>query len=97
MKIDEKIIADFLKSANKINGYSPMLKAIWYDGNGDWVKAHDEVDGLDGNDAARIHAYLHRKEGDKWNSDYWYRRAGENSPELTLDEEWEQLLGKYLK
>ncbi|PZX57730.1 hypothetical protein LV84_01859 [Algoriphagus ratkowskyi] len=96
MKIDEILIAEFLGSADKIKAYSPIVKALWFDGNGDWEKAHNEVDGLDGKAAARIHAYLHRKEGDQWNADYWYRRAGEPCPDMTLDEEWAELLGRYL-
>lgn len=96
MILDPKTIADFLESGDKINHYSPILKALWYDGNGDWEKAHGQVDDLDGQEAARIHAYLHRKEGDQWNADYWYRRAGETKPDLTLEEEWEMLLSKYL-
>jgi hypothetical protein len=48
---------------------SPMLKSLWYDAKGDWNKAHDFVDQLAGADAAWVHAYLHRKEGDLWNAD----------------------------
>ncbi|WP_057935744.1 hypothetical protein [Algoriphagus resistens] len=96
MALDKRIIADFLESADKINRYSPILKALWFDGNGDWEKAHNQVDELGGQAAARIHAYLHRKEGDQWNADYWYRRAGETRPDLTLEEEWEMLLSKHL-
>ena len=29
-----------------------------------------------GNDAARVHAYLHRKEGDQDNAGYWYGHGG---------------------
>lgn len=96
MAQDDKKIADFLKSKDKVNEYNPILKALWYDGNGDWEKAHDQVDSMDGKDAARIHAYLHRKEGDQWNADYWYRRAGDSRPELPLEEEWKMLLAQFL-
>lgn len=95
MEQDDKKITDFLKSKDKVNEYNPILKALWYDGNGDWEKAHDQVDSMDGKDAARIHAYLHRKEGDQWNADYWYRRAGDSRPELTLVEEWKMLLAQF--
>ncbi|WP_225587092.1 hypothetical protein [Algoriphagus sp. Y33] len=97
MAIDDKTIEEFLKSEVKINDYNPMLKALWYDGNGNWVKAHDQVDSLEGKEAARIHAYLHRKEGDLWNADYWYRRSGESRPELSLEEEWRELLLRYMQ
>ena len=48
---------------------------------------------MDGATAARIHAYLHRKEGDEWNSRYWHRRAGTSYPEnMSLAQEWEYLV-----
>lgn len=97
MPLDKKTIADFLDSKDAFEEYSPMLKALWYDGNGDWKTAHDQVDSLDGRPAARIHAYLHRKEGDEWNADYWYRRAGEDKPNWSVEQEWEELLLRYLK
>ncbi|MDQ0640943.1 hypothetical protein QF042_004508 [Pedobacter sp. W3I1] len=46
--------------------------------------------------SARIHAYLHRKEGDIWNADYWYAKAGEKRPQLSLDQEWEELVQRFL-
>ncbi|MDB5019007.1 MAG: hypothetical protein JWQ28_134, partial [Pedobacter sp.] len=42
------------------------------------------------------HAYLHRKEGDVLNADYWYNKAGRKRPALSLDEEWEQLVTHFL-
>lgn len=74
----------------------PVLLSLWYDGHGDWKSAHDQVDQLPGKSAARIHAYLHRKEGDQWNSDYWYSKAGERRPSVSLEEEWEELVLRFL-
>ncbi|MDG1276081.1 MAG: hypothetical protein P8O16_02290 [Algoriphagus sp.] len=91
-----KAIEEFLNSDLINENASPILLALWYDGNGDWKKAHDQVDQLEGKDAARIHAYLHRKEGDQWNAEYWYRRAGVAVYQGTLEEEWENLLNDYL-
>lgn len=34
------------------------------------------------------HALCHRVEGDDWNADYWYRRAGQSRGTATLAEEW---------
>jgi len=34
-----------------------------------------------------LHAYLHRKEGDRFNAGYWYRLANKEYPTITLDEE----------
>jgi hypothetical protein len=78
-----------------LNTFSPELKSLWYDLKGNWDLAHDQVDHLDGKSAARVHAYLHRKEGDQWNADYWYRRAGEKRSSLTLDQEWLELFERY--
>jgi len=75
---------------------SIQLKALWYDGKGDWNKAHQQVDHLNDRDAALVHAYLHRKEGDLWNAGYWYNRAGEQMPDFTLEEEWEKFVIKFL-
>lgn len=68
-----------------------LKKALYYDKIGNWQKAHDLVDGLMGTDAALIHAYLHRKEGDLWNANYWYRKAGHEMPSDDVDEEWHRL------
>jgi len=38
-----------------------------------------------------IHAYLHRVESNISNAKYWYRRAGENMPNNTLEEELNRL------
>ncbi len=67
------------------------LKALWFDGKGNWKEAHMLIQDINDNDAAWIHAYLHRKEGDISNADYWYRRAGKKRPEISLQKEWEQI------
>jgi len=87
---------DSLESATPDMGLSVQLKALWYDGKGDWNKAHHQVDHLDDLLSAHIHAYLHRKEGDIWNADYWYRKAQQVRPDVTLTEEWEQLVLLFL-
>jgi len=71
----------------------PCLQALWYDANGEWDKAHDIVQQISDSMAARIHAYLHHKEGDDWNSRYWHRRAGTIFPEqISLKDEWDMLV-----
>ena len=74
-----------------MNNRTICQQALKLDKEGDWQGAHDLVDQLGGQDAAWVHAYLHRKEGDQWNADYWYRRAGQPSFSGSLDDEWEQL------
>lgn len=76
--------------------FSVLLKSLWYDAKGDWETAHDLVDSLAGAEAAWVHAYLHRKEGDSWNADYWYGRAKKLRPSHTLEEEWESLVVHFM-
>ena len=68
------------------------LKAMWWDSKGDWVRSHDIAQEIYSDIGNWIHAYLHRKEGDKWNAGYWYRRAGKNFPNMSLEEENDQIL-----
>ncbi|WP_028744814.1 hypothetical protein [Rhizobium mesoamericanum] len=34
------------------------------------------------------HALCHRIQGDEWNADYWYRRAGKRRENRPVAEEW---------
>lgn len=71
---------------------SVYLLALWYDAKGDWEKSHTTIQHVDTKNAEWIHAYLHRKEGDIFNADYWYRRAGKKRPSVTLKQEWNELV-----
>jgi hypothetical protein len=77
--------------------FPPLLQALWHDAHGDWHKAHDIAQAIETPDGAWLHAYLHRKEGDVWNADYWYRRAGRVRPNSSLETEWEQLVQYFIK
>lgn len=59
---------------------------------GDWNGAHDIVDSIHSKDASLIHAYLHRIEGDDWNADYWYRQAGRQRPNVSIEDEWQLIM-----
>ena len=76
--------------------YEVYRNALIADKAGDWDKSHELIQDIETNEAAWIHAYLHRKEGDQWNAGYWYRRAGKPVFDGSLDEEWD-LLWDYLK
>ena len=76
---------------------SPQLQAMWVEAKGDWERAHRIVQDINDADAAWVHAYLHRKEGDRGNAAYWYRRAGQRHREQTFDEEWEQIVRTLLE
>ncbi|QRR01650.1 hypothetical protein [Dyadobacter sandarakinus] len=80
-------------------GHIPeLLKALWYDAKGDWEAAHNIAQSKEGTRPYdRLHAYLHRVEGDTWNAGYWYRRAGSEVFTGTLKEEWEYLVKNLLQ
>jgi hypothetical protein len=69
----------------------PALRALWLDAAGDWSAAHELANEIAPPDGARIHAYLHRKEGDLDNARYWYRQAGRPPFEGSLADEWSAL------
>ncbi len=75
---------------------SPPLTALWHDRKGDFDRAHAIAQDIPGPAGARIHAYLHRKEGDQDNARYWYRRAGAEMPRESLEAEWESLVRELL-
>ena len=70
---------------------APPLVALWWAQRGDWDKAHKIVMDQDGRDAAWVHAYLHRIEGDSGNAAYWYRQAGRPVATAALDREWQAI------
>jgi hypothetical protein len=78
------------------SGLSVCLQSLWHDGKGDWHAAHDLINDLSGADVAWVHAYLHRKEGDIGNADYWYRRAAKTRPSYSLEREWQELVANFV-
>ncbi len=91
---------DFIKStANSLPpaALDTCLISLWFDAKGDWQKAHTLIDSIAEKNAYWVHAYLHRKEGDLWNADYWYTKAGKKRPAVSLDEEWEMIAKHLLK
>jgi len=72
-------------------GLSQALQALWWDAKGRWDRAHQCAQAQDDKHGAWVHAYLHRKEGDKGNAAYWYRRAGGRTPATSLGEEWQEI------
>ena len=86
-----------IQSATAENQLSnDLLKALWQVKKGNWERAHEIAQSNEGQfDYDRIHAYLHRVEGDLFNAKWWYRQIGINFPTVSLDEEWQQLVEKY--
>jgi hypothetical protein len=75
----------------------PLIKALWHDATGNWSDAHELVQNIDSAEAAWIHAYLHRKEGDLQNAQYWYRRAARPAAGGPLPDEWRAIAQSLLK
>lgn len=76
-------------------GLTLALRALWWDGKGDWERAHGCAQERDDRAGMLVHAYLHRKEGDPDNAGYWYRRAGATPSTATLEEEWAELVRRF--
>ena len=50
--------------------------------------AHDQVQALEGNQtAAYLHGIIHRREGDFWNANYWFRQAKDVAKAIKVDAE----------
>lgn len=73
------------------------FEALKLEKEGNWDEAHAIVQRIETSDAAWIHAYLHRKEGDNWNADYWYKQAGKEFFVGIFEEEWNSLWDYFMK
>jgi hypothetical protein len=74
----------------------PPLAALWWAAKGNWDKAHTIVMNEETANAAWVHAYLHRVEGDLGNAGYWYRQAGQPVAKDSLEAEWERIVSALL-
>ncbi|MDP2333244.1 MAG: hypothetical protein Q8M19_21380 [Reyranella sp.] len=75
----------------------PPCRALGWARRGDWGRAHECVQSHEGEpDCDRVHAHLHRQEGDMSNAGWWYRRVGRPVPVLSLEEEWNSLAAEML-
>jgi hypothetical protein len=72
------------------------LQALWWAAKGDWNKAHAIAQSDDGADAAWVHAYLHRLEGDLGNARYWYACAGRAPAAGRVETEWDAIVAALL-
>jgi hypothetical protein len=78
-------------------GLPRTVAALWHDAKGNWEEAHRLAQDVDTRDGAWVHAYLHRKEGDDANADYWYRRADRPHSRSALNEEWQEISAVLLQ
>ncbi len=95
--MDLQDFKESLSGAQPPGNVSEYIKALWYDANGNWDKAHNLVQDINDTKASWIHAYLHRREGDTSNADYWYSKAGKKRPLVSLEMEWEQIVNALLQ
>jgi hypothetical protein len=86
-----------LSGAAPAPGISPTLAALWWAAKGDWSKAHAMVQDDEGVDAAWVHAYLHRVDGDLGNAGYWYRQAGKPVASGPVEAEWDRVVSALLR
>ena len=94
MKYDEFIV---MRDEGNIPDDIPLLlQSLLLDAVGDWDSAHRIAQNVFTNDGSWVHAYLHRKEGDRSNAAYWYNNAGRRMPEKKLEDEWEEISRELL-
>jgi hypothetical protein len=85
-----------LSGTSPASGLEPPLAALWWAAKGQWDAAHKIVQDEDTANAAWVHAYLHRVEGDLGNAGYWYRQAGQPVAKDSLEAEWERIVSALL-
>ena len=76
MGLDYRSFNDSLNGTIPPRGIESLLAALWWAKKGDWDKAHRLVMDEASAEAAWVHAFLHRTEGDESNANYWYAKAG---------------------
>ena len=88
-------VTDFkasLSGAAPASNLDAPLAALWWAAKGNWDKAHSIAQDEETSEAAWVHAYLHRVEGDLGNAGYWYRQAGQPVATDSLEAEWQRIV-----
>ena len=96
MVFQSMITVEEFKALPSPEKLSLPLQALWHDARGDWNRAHDLAQQAAGRAGDRVHAYLHRKEGDEGNARYWYHQLGLVKPSQSVEEEWLGLVKEFL-
>ncbi|MBS1728310.1 MAG: hypothetical protein JST51_16440 [Armatimonadetes bacterium] len=66
----------------------PMLRAAIHVYFGDQKGAHDQFQPLEGMpEASYLHGIIHRREGDFWNANYWFRQARSIARQIGINPE----------
>ena len=71
--------------------------ALWHTKKGNWDDAHNIAQDIHTPTGSWIHALLHVIEGDQWNADYWFSKAGKPSRKpKDVDALWLEIAAKVL-
>lgn len=72
------------------------LAAAGFTMGAEWTAVHNICQAREGERAFDWgHALCHRIEGDDWNADYWYRRAGKTRAPGSLADEWAVMKAEF--
>lgn len=69
-----------------MSNHAHLLDAVTFAQAGDWDAAHKIAQDYSDSTANWLHAVLHKVEGDRWNSKYWYARTGGHQYEEFADD-----------
>lgn len=73
-------------------GVSPEALSLWHAKQGSWDAAHNIAQDIHTKTGSWIHALLHVIEGDQWNADYWFAKAGKPSHgPKEIDKLWDEI------
>lgn len=73
--------------------FTDLEKTLWFAKKNNWEEAHRICVAYENEPKFdRIHAFLHRQEGDKFNAKWWYNKLKINIPTVSLEEELEEII-----
>jgi len=95
-------IAELLASAQSDiappAGLSREAAALWHTKKDEWEPAHNLAQDIHTPMGYWIHALLHLIEGDQWNADYWFTKAGKPSRKpKDIDALWDEIAAQVMK
>jgi hypothetical protein len=80
------------------SGLSPEAESLWHAKHGNWEASHNIAQDIHTKMGSWIHALLHVIEGDQWNADYWFTKAGKPSRKpAEIDALWQEIASVVLK
>ncbi|MDZ4286442.1 MAG: hypothetical protein U0984_00695 [Prosthecobacter sp.] len=79
-------------------GLSLEAQALWQAKKGRWDAAHNIAQDIHTPMGSWLHALLHVIEGDQWNADYWFAKAGKPSRKpAEIDALWQEIATAVLQ